>query len=81
MTREEKLLKVETEIQYYLGNFELGCEFHDYYLTRESEAALSVIPQVLFLVGVISIGEKVEMNEKIMKKKMKIKENIKYGKE
>lgn len=81
MTREEKMAKVETEIQYYMGNFELGYEFHDVYLIRESEAVLAVIPQVLFLVGVISNDEKIEMNNKIVKEKKKIKEKNKYGKE
>ena len=79
MTRETELQKVDTEIQYYLGNFELGYQFHDVYLTCESEAVLNAIPQILFLTDVITVEEKVKMSNKIENEKKKIKEKITYG--
>lgn len=79
MTRVTELRKVDTEIQYYLGNYELGCQFHDVYLTRESEAVLNAIPQILFLTEIITVDEKVKMHNTIEKEKKKIKEKVSYG--
>ncbi len=79
ITREEALRKVDVEIDYYITNFEAGYKAHDEYLTSQSEAVLSAIPQILYCTGFLSGAEKADMITKIVDKKMKIRRKVLYG--
>ncbi len=79
ISREEAMKKVNEEIDYYLTNFEAGYRAHNDYLSSQSEAVLSAIPQVLYCAGFLTNVEKADMVGKIIEKKGKIRRRIVYG--
>lgn len=80
MSREETLRKLNGEINYYLALYETGLEFHDEEgLCRIALAKVDYIPDLANYIGLITVEEYKEMKKKIMEKKMKIMEEMKYG--
>ena len=79
ITREQKMLFLQCEIDMRFDLYKTALGYHDEFLQYEEEQILRELPRIAYGLGAITDLEKEELVKLINEKMKKIKEEIKYG--